>query len=301
MFGRTNKSSIFVRQTTINTDTMKNEIAQSVKKGQLVRKRLVKVVERAITSSTDAAYPHTYIYSAPGLGKTHTVNNFLKNNDVLYFELSGAVSLFAFGVSLATIRYNYPNEKVVISVDDCDGIFKTEENINIMKNVLSGARMFSYQKSLQSLIGNLSPLQKEAVESFGSDERLGFQVPCEDFTFIFTSNFRLPTDDEVIVAREKGGNANVRKVHLNAIRSRCKTMDFELDKDTHFGWLADVLLNETISPEVSLAHKEEMLNFVYSNWSKMTERSIRTLEKMAQSIVDEPEDYKMIWEIDYLK
>jgi hypothetical protein len=33
----------------------------------------------------------------------------------------------------------------------------------------------------------------------------------------------------------------------------------------------------------------------------MTERSIRTLEKMAQSIVDEPEDYMTIWDIDYLK
>ena len=276
-------------------------IEQIVKKGQLVRKRLLKVVERAVTSSTDAAYPHTYIYSPPGLGKTHTVNRYLKENDMLYFEISGAVSLFAFGVSLATIRYNYPNEKIIVSVDDCDGIFKTEENINIIKNVLSGSRTFTYQKSMQSLIGNLSDVQQDAVNHFASDERLGFQIPCENFIFIFTSNFRLPNDDEVTVAREKGGNANVRKVHLNAIRSRCKTMDFELDKETHFGWIADVILNENLTPEVSYDHKVEILTWVYNNWSNMTERSIRTLEKMAQSIVDEPEDYQMIWDIDYLK
>lgn len=272
-----------------------------IKKGQLVRRRLNQVVKRAVTGATDAVYPHTYIYSPPGLGKTYSVTKYLKENDLLYFEISGAVSLFAFGVSLATIAYNYPDEKVIISVDDCDGIFKTEENINIMKNVLSGSRTFTYQKSMQSLIGNLSDVQQDAINHFASNERLGFQIPCSNFIFIFTSNFRLPNDDEVTAAREKGGNANVRKVHLNAIRSRCKTMDFDLDKDQHFGWMGDVLMNETLVPEVSYEHKLEMLEWLYNNWSNMTERSIRTLEKMAQSIIDEPEDYKMVWELDYLK
>lgn len=272
-----------------------------IKKGQLVRRRLNQVVKRAVTASPDVVYPHTYIYSPPGLGKTYSVTKYLKENDLLYFEISGAVSLFAFGVSLATIAYNYLDEKVIISVDDCDGIFKTEENINIMKNVLSGSRTFTYQKSMQSLIGNLSDVQKDAISHFASDERLGFQIPCKNFIFIFTSNFRLPNDDEVAVARDKGGNSNVRKVHLNAIRSRCKTLDFDLDKDQHFGWMGDVLMNETLVPEVSYDHKLEMLDWLYNNWSNMTERSIRTLEKMAQSIIDEPEDYKMIWELDYLK
>jgi hypothetical protein len=280
---------------------MNPKIEKSLKKGQLVRKRLLQVVERAINSSQDAAYPHTYIYSPPGLGKTHSVNTYLRENEILYFELSGAVSMFAFGVALATIRYKYPNEKIVISVDDCDGIFKTEENINIMKNILSGLRKFSYQKSVQGLLGNLSNIQQAAVEHFSSKERLGFEIPCENFIFVFTSNFRLPTDDEVISAREKGGNQNIRKVHLNAIRSRCKTMDFELDKETHFGWIADVLLNENIQPELKEDQKNEILLWVFNNWKRMTERSIRTIEKMAQSIIDEPEDYLTIWDIDYLK
>jgi hypothetical protein len=280
---------------------METTLKIALKKGQLIRKRLLKVVERAISSSQDAAYPHTYIYSPPGLGKTHSVNKFLKDSNILHFELSGAISMFAFGVSLATIRYNYPTEKIIISVDDCDGIFKSEENLNIMKNVLSGFRSFSYQKSIQGLLGNLTNMQEAAIEHFSNDNQLGFQVPCENFIFIFTSNFKLPTDDEVRSAREKGGNKNTRKVHLNAIRSRCKTMDFDLDKETHFGWLCDVLLNENIQPGISNDQKNEILNWISLNWSEMTERSIRTLEKMAQSIVDEPEDYLTIWDIDYLK
>ena len=280
---------------------MKKEIEQSLKKGKIIRKRLLQVVDRAINSDQDAAYPHTYIYSPPGLGKTYSVNNYLKKSNIMYFELSGAVSMFAFGVALATIRFNYPIEKIIISVDDCDGIFKTEENLNIMKNVLSGVRKFSYQKSIQALLGNLTNMQEAAITHFSNDNQLGFQVPCENFIFVFTSNFRLPNDDEVIAAREKGGSRNTRKVHLNAISSRCKTMYFDLDKPTHFGWLADVLINENLKPEISQNQKSEILGWIFENWDQMTERSIRTLEKMAQSIVDEPEDYLTIWDIDYLK
>jgi hypothetical protein len=60
-------------------------------------------------------------------------------------------------------------------------------------------------------------------------------------------------------------------------------------------------LNENIQPGISNDQKNEILNWISLNWSEMTERSIRTLEKMAQSIVDEPEDYLTIWDIDYLK
>ena len=78
-------------------------------------------------------------------------------------------------------------------------------------------------------------------------------------------------------------------------------MDFELDQITHFGWLADVCLNENLVPSVSDEVKEDMLIFILTNWTKMTERSIRTLEKMAQVANDEPEDYKLVWELDFLK
>ena len=74
-------------------------------KGKAQRKRLVHVVRKAVKSSPTAAYPHTYIYSPPGLGKTYTVNESLKEAGVPFFELSGAVSMFAFGVSLAVINF----------------------------------------------------------------------------------------------------------------------------------------------------------------------------------------------------
>ena len=271
-------------------------------KGKAQRKRLVHVVRKAVKSSPTAAYPHTYIYSPPGLGKTYTVNESLKEAGVPFFELSGAVSMFAFGVSLAVINFMAPKgQKIIISVDDCDGILKNEENINIMKNVLSGKRIFAYEKSLQSQISNLTGIQQDSINFHSSDERMGFTVPTDNMIFIFTSNFRLPDDDEVKDAREKGGSKNVLKVHRNAIRSRCKTMDFDLDKSEHFGWMADVMLTENLNSFLDEEKKEIILNWVWDNWVSMTERSIRTLEKMAETMSEEPDDYEMSWEIDLLK
>ena len=271
-------------------------------KGKAQRKRLVHVVRKAVKSSPTAAYPHTYIYSPPGLGKTYTVNESLKEAGVPFFELSGAVSMFAFGVSLAVINFMAPKgQKIIISVDDCDGILKNEENINIMKNVLSGKRIFAYEKSLQSQIANLTGIQQDAINFHSSDERMGFTVPTDNMIFIFTSNFRLPDDDEVKDAREKGGSKNVLKVHRNAIRSRCKTMDFDLDKSEHLGWMADVMLTENLNSFLDEEKKEIILNWVWDNWVSMTERSIRTLEKMAETMSEEPDDYEMSWEIDLLK
>ena len=168
---------------------METKISEAIKRGKLVRKRLIKTVERAVTVDTTDVYPHTYIYSPPGLGKTHTVKSHLNKLGVEHYEISGAMSMFAFGVSLAVIRYNRPTGKIIINVDDCDGIFKNEENINIMKNVLSGSRTFTYNKSVKTLLTQYSELQQDAVEHFSGEEQVGFSVPCNDFIFIFTSNF----------------------------------------------------------------------------------------------------------------
>ena len=40
---------------------------------------------------------------------------------------------------------------------------------------------------------------------------------------------------------------------------------------------------------------------MFSNWDNMNERSIRTVEKMAETMIEDPTGYKDSWEIDYLK
>lgn len=274
---------------------------QHIENGAAKRNRLKKLAQKAATTKIDTSYPHTYIFSPPGLGKTFTVNQALNDSKIEHYTISGNISMFSFGIGIAVIQYkNKKKTPVVIVVDDCDEILKNGTNINIMKNVLSGNKVYSYEKSLQSQWNNLSDLQRESIESYSSSERMGFEVPTDNLIFIFTSNFKLPTDDDVKLAREKGQQKAVLLGHLNAIKSRCKPADFDLNDNETWGWIADVTLNENCV-DISEEDKLILLDWMYSNWDNMNERSIRTVEKMAETMIEDPTGYRDSWEIDYLK
>lgn len=277
---------------------------QALEKGMQIRNRFNQLIKNIGKSTKSSKYGDTYFFSPPGTGKSHSIKNHLSNSDIKYFIVSGNVSMYAFGVSLCVINYlNKLAEQIIIVVDDCDEIFATEASCNTMKNVLDGVRIFTYEKSLQSQWPNLSELQKEAIRAHQNEEKCGFGVPCDNMSFVFLSNFKLPIDDVVREAREKNQSKSKLLAHKNAIRSRCNVADFDLKNEAHWGWIADVALNTNcLNPiEYSQEEKIEILNFIWKNWKDLTERSIRLLEKMAIILKQYPDSYNTIWEIDFLK
>lgn len=277
---------------------------EALERGRMNRVRLGQLVEKISIPKDGDKYPHTYFFSPPGLGKTYTVLNHLLKSNARFIQVSGNVSMFAFGIQLAVINYLNPEkETIVIYVDDCDEIFKTEASCNTMKDVLDGNRIFTYEKSLASQWSNLSSIQQEAIRHFQVEGKMGFSVPTDNMVFVFTSNFKLPIDDEVRIAREKGKSKQVLLAHRNAIRSRCRVSDFDLDWEEHWGWIADVTLNtDCLDPwSVTLSEKLIIVDFLWNNWARLTERSIRLIEKMAGTMRENPESYRPIWELDYFK
>jgi hypothetical protein len=280
---------------------------QHITNGANIRQRLLAVCKKA--ANAVGKFRHTYVFGPAGIGKTHSVEEALEAVvkaavGLSWHTVSGNVSMFAFGVQLAVIDYLDTTSKwIVINIDDCDEILKNETNCNIMKNVLSGSETYSYEKSLQSQLKNMSDIQRDAIEAHSSGDKMGFEVPCGRFIFIFTSNFKLPSDDDVKDARERGVNKAVLMAHRNAIRSRCQTNDFDLDKDQQWGWIADVVLNTPCLNNVlsTRLEKELLLDWMFNNWDDMVERSIRTAEKMAEIMVADPTGYRDSWEIDFLK
>ena len=277
---------------------------QALEKGMQIRSRFNQLIKNMGKSTKSSKYGDTYFFSPPGTGKSYSIKHHLSNSDIKHFIVSGNVSMYAFGVSLCVINYlNKLAEQIIIVVDDCDEIFATEASCNTMKNVLDGVRTFTYEKSLQSQWPNLSELQKEAIKAHQNEEKCGFSVPCDNMSFVFLSNFKLPIDDVVREAREKNQSKSKLLAHKNAIRSRCNVADFDLKNEAHWGWIADVALNTNcLNPiEYSQEEKIEILNFIWTNWKDLTERSIRLLEKMAIILKQYPDSYNTIWEIDFLK
>lgn len=290
--------------TLVCNNTFRIAQLEAIERGKLNRNRLVQLVDNISIQKDGDKYPHRYIFSPPGLGKTFTVQKHLEESNVRFVKVSGNVSMFAFGIQLAVINYLNPKqERVVIFVDDCDEIFRTDSNCNTMKNVLDGEKIFTYEKSLSSQIRNLSDLQQEAVMYYQSKEKMGYCVPTDNMVFVFTSNFKLPVDDEVVIARQKGLSKATLLAHKNAIRSRCKVGDFDLSWQEHWGWIADIVLNTSC---LSLYQTDEMenqiiLNFLWHNWRQLKERSVRLIEKMTVVMRESPENYAVIWELDFLK
>ena len=267
-----------------------------LQKGQMERQAFRTSVGRAVNNPNGS---HGYFFGPAGIGKSFEVETAIKDAGYRYIMMSGNVSMFAFGVRLATLAYTMPNQKIVVNVDDCDEILKDANSCNIMKNVLAGAKVYDYQKNMSSQISNLTEIQQQAIENFSDPERMGYVVPTHNFQFFFTSNIKLPTDDEVIEAREKGQASAALKGHRNAIGSRCNPwIDLDLDQDTHWGWLADIALNSSGNDLDQLDEDQKIiiLDWVDNNWDDLKERSVRTLEKLANEMIYDPVDYRNIWE-----
>lgn len=275
------------------TTTLRQDLVEIYEENKIHRKRLSVISKRASNPQITSQYPHTYIYSVPGLGKTYTVRKSIEESGFESAVVSGNSSMFAFGVSLAYLNYSNNSDKpMIVLIDDSDTIFKTTENINVIKNILDGFKCFHYEKHINSLIQQLPEDLKKAVEAHTSPNQIGFKVPTDKMIFIFTSNERLPYDDEV--------ETNGRSQHLNAIRSRVRPFDFVLDKDEQWSWIADCCFVDNCCGDVPLEVVCKGLTFMYDNWGYMKTKSIRTIQQMCQEYLLDDVDYEMTWELEYV-
>jgi len=285
-------------------DLMSQKQLQAIEQGQIQNERMRLLIDKATQSSIDRKYKDYYIYAPPGLGKTFMVQEYLSNSEINCYPVSGNISMYAFGVSLAVVGYMTPSDKkIVIHVDDCETLFENSNNVNVMKKILDTDRVFVYEKSLQSQRSSLNDIQKDAIDFFSEPGKMGFKVPTNNMTFIFTSNKRLPYDNEVEMARAKGRSKANYLAHLNAIRSRVHVADFELTKNEFWGWISSVVIESDCLNDYEPTPEEicEVLDFLYHHWGHFKEKNIRTVEKMFSVMRDFPESYERVWKMDYLK
>lgn len=270
--------------------------------GKELRARFINQIKRITKSKKDGKYCHGYIYSPPGIGKTYTIKKLLSEAGVNSINITGNVSMFAFGIQLAVISHHNPErERVVVFVDDCDSLFSTEENCNAMKNVLDGTKVFTYEKSLFSQSSNLTDIQRQSVEAHMREDRMGFEVPTDFMTFLFASNFKLPIDDDIRCLKNRMSHRSILLTHKNAIRSRCHVGDYDLNQEELWGWISDVIkTTKCLDPyQLPDSAKDEILDFLWDNWNVLTERSIRVVEKMAITMNEYPDTYHVNWQIDF--
>jgi hypothetical protein len=269
--------------------------------GKEQRKSLENAVLTAIKSARVNKRKHTLVYSPTGLGKTYVFKKVLDNNKIKYSVISGKNSLFQIALNLMVLYYLKPKgEQLIILFDDCDMFFTKQDLMNVLKNMTEGEHSLVYNVLINE--SQLTKIQLEAYKKCKSPYGKGIIVPCNEFTFLFTTNFMLPFDKQADLIRKKdGSSAKAEKIEsLAAFRSRFRTKDYPMDKNTKWGYLAYVLLELDLFPELDNYQKSILIDWVWNNWDKMKETNLRTLEKMSEDMINNEDDFKDIWEQDYL-
>ena len=273
---------------------------QAIESGKIRRRQLIKAAEKFAQANLDMDYPHSYIYSLGGLGKTFNVTKAIKKLKIPHAIVSGKISAWGFALMIAVIVHK--KKKGVpfrIVVDDCDAIL-SKEFINTLKNMLVGDKTLKYTMQIADhMLDN--PEKKAAYEHF--KKSVGFEVPTDELIFIFTSNFKLPTVNQAQEAESKntGTAGNQRILDLNAIRTRCKPKDIIFANDQEWwGWLADAVLNDnSVSHLIDREQQIELLQWMWHNWNRLSGKCLRTINQLAD-IMKYDEDYIDEWECDYI-
>lgn len=279
----------------------------AIQKGALKRKGLIREAKKAAMRAAGKAvreeYLDTILAGTTGIGKTFNIEKAVQEAEILSITLKGNKSMFAFGGDLMLLHSRIPKgQKMALIIDDCDSFFENKENINILKGMTgkTGTRQFQYNKKINEHM--FTELQMAVMLEYQTEGMHGFTVPTDDFIFIFTTNFKLPFESDAKDAMEKGVSAKANRMQdLAAIRGRFNVKDYQLDKLTNWGWIAEVALNDGALNMLIETDRIILIDWIWNNWDNMTETNIRTIEKMAYEMLDYPDEYRDNWEADFLK
>ena len=293
--------------------------------GKKKRRALIKATEEAAQRAVNSSQLHpedkidTILSGSTGIGKTYNTEKALSglgfeaNRD--YVLLQGNHSMTGFAIKLMMAHREFmlnrvtEDQTLIVMVDDCDSFFSNKDSRNILKGMTGrkGTRRLQYNKMLPEHM--LTDRQHAVLEHYrNTDGSPGFTISCDEVAFIFTTNFKFPTENQAASELAKNGPTNRANAlqDLAALRSRCKTKDFMLDKAINWGWLVEVALNdglldmldETDNPEFN---KYRLLDWVLNNWNQMTEHNLRTIADMGRMMIKYPDSYVDEWEADFVE
>lgn len=251
---------------------------------------------------------HLYIAGQPGVGKTYTVEEISKQYPKVYLlTMKGKMTPWAFVKSMAVNLYKLPKTmKLAVYIDDMNQIFKSNteflDMFKIAMDKVSGDCV-EYNTSLGAQYAGSEDFEKEAIDYFKSldPQRTGFRIPFDGrVKFIFTMNTPLPGKQEMDKL-EVGSDKWIKKNNQAAIRSRVTYEDLMMNKEVYWGWICDVVWHnpKTMCVGATEDQRYEMMCWLWDNWEKVSETSLRFVEEKMWDIMQQHPKvsaYRTRWE-----
>lgn len=243
---------------------------------------------------------HTIISGPPGVGKSYSVMEELEKSNIKHIQFGAGATDSAIALELAYQVSNLNlNEELVILFDDADDvIFGSYESANKWKFAMGKDDPFYAQDV--NLINTRKQYEKagrmdlvNAIDTFTIPGKVGIHIPMDQVRFVIICNRNCEDRQQFTKKIWSAAEAIVDRV-------KYKRLDFEWK--VSWGWLANILSNSQPFEKAHLTNKQkkELTNWMWTNWEKMRNQSYRTVEEMAEYMINE-KDYADIWESTFIK
>ena len=261
------------------------------------RQRLRDAIQRAIAKTSRRDF---YIFSPPGLGKSYTVDDEFSKHNITPITIKGNTSLFGFVVDMAVVVSNRnPKDHIFLFLDDCDNLLGHKDSVNTLKIALANS-VLNYNKALTAQYNQLNEDQQHAIDQFKVDGRNGIEIPLDNMTIIWCSNYKL-ADSQDVAKCQKHTTKWQKFTDEEALRRRLNARDYDVEGNTKWGWIADCVLNET-PPALRSASRQQLEHIVvwmFDHWNVLKEHNISFAEKLYEEMIINPDEYTSNWEYDY--
>ena len=246
---------------------------------------------------------HTILSGPPGVGKTHGTKDECEKANVVYILIPPGTSDIDLITKVAYGVHNLTADQyLVVILDDADDVvFSDYQTLNKWKVAMQDedpmlnhpVSVLGTIKSLEKMIaaGNTSKQGLlDALLAFQGADSLGISIPTDRVRFFILCNLDL--EDPKSFSR----NAKLKSA-IGPVLDRFNYKRIDLDWEDQWAWLAYVLGDSQPFKEEQLDddQKIELLNCMYSNWNNLRSTSYRTVRKLAEALINNPDDYIDEW------
>lgn len=256
-----------------------------------------------VTEKKVEATRHSILSGDPGVGKSYGTAEECQNAGVKYLVIPPGISDIALTIKLAWGVYNLKDEEeLVVILDDADDVvFGNYSTLNKWKIAMSDTDYdmgliptFNHPVSMTGTMAGLVKAGKdelvEALQNFQSIDEVGVTIPMDRVRFVILCN--VDFEDPKAFSR----NAKLKSA-IAPVLDRVNYKRINMDWEKQWGWLAYVLGMSQPFKEYPLSDeaKVKLLEWMYSNWTNLRSTSYRTVEKLAEDMINYPDSYKDQW------